>query len=63
VGCGCGAADNGDRFLVTLADGSQKLVKSEVGAGLAVTLGGGGVWRKVGEVEAQQLIQQGIATD
>lgn len=63
MGCGCGATDNGDRYLVTLANGDQKLVKNEVGAGLAVTLGGGGSWRKVDEVEAQQLVQQGIATD
>ena len=62
MGCGCGGAaqDFDVRYLVTLSSGEQRLVTSEVGAALAVTLGGGGTWRKVDADEAEQLRQQGI---
>lgn len=65
MGCGCGGAaqDTGVRYLVTLSNGDQRLVTNEVGAALAVTLGGGGTWRKVDAAEADQLRQQGVTAD
>jgi hypothetical protein len=62
MGCNCGGgASNGNEFLVTLADGTQKLVPTEPGARLAVTMGGG-AWREVGREEADQLRASGSLT-
>lgn len=60
MGCGCGGAREDQYFLVTAPDGGRRIVRSEIGARLAVTLAGGGVWREIDVTEAMSLQAEGV---
>jgi uridylate kinase len=62
MGCNCGGASQGLRWiLVTLADGTRKGARTEEGARLAVTIGGGGIWREVSAEQAKLLQAEGVS--
>lgn len=64
MGCNCGggSTDEGP-FLVMLPNGTKRLLRSEVGARLAVTMAGGGSWRIASEDTVRQLATEGVTLE
>lgn len=60
MGCNCGGGTPDEYYLITLADQTHTLARTETGARLAITMGGGGIWRKVTPTEATELVGQGV---
>lgn len=63
MGCNCGGGIPGIWFLVTLPDGVRRIVRTDTGARLLVTMNDGGTWRRVDQDEVDRLAEEGILPD
>lgn len=60
MGCNCGGGLPGVWYLVTLPDGERRIVKTDTGARLLVTMNDGGTWRRIDQTEVDTLALEGV---